>query len=408
MSQENDRQLPDGWQWVKLGDVCEIIGGGTPSKARHDYYNGDILWATVRDMTGNIITETEHKITKEGLNNSSANIISKNNVVIATRVSLGKVCLLKNDTAINQDLKGIVPILSNQLSVQYLYYWLKSISNIIVNNGEGSTVKGINVRFVKNLKIPLPPLSEQKRIAAILNEQMEAVEKARKATEAQLEAAKALPAAYLRAVFESEEANSWERRKLGDVCRVTKLAGFEYTKYVNYNPDGKYIALRAQNVRNTGLDLSNFVKITEDVASYLSRSKLDSGDIVMTFIGANIGEATWIDKNDMFYCAPNIARITPNAELIDCQFLTRLIHSSEFQRQIRDINESTAQQSLSMKNIRDFWVVFPTLSQQKQIASTLTEQMQEVERLKQNLKEQLDTINKLPAVLLRRAFKGEL
>lgn len=61
-----------------------------------------------------------------------------------------------------------------------------------------------------------------------------------------------------------------------------------------------------------------------------------------------------------------------------------------------------------MKNIRDFWVVFPTLSQQKQIASTLTEQMQEVERLKQNLKEQLDTINKLPAVLLRRAFKGEL
>jgi len=127
--------LPDGWQWVKLGDVCEIIGGGTPSKARHDYYNGDILWATVRDMTGNIITETEHKITKEGLNNSSANIISKNNVVIATRVSLGKVCLLKNDTAINQDLKGIVPILSNQLSVQYLYYWLKSISNIIVNNG---------------------------------------------------------------------------------------------------------------------------------------------------------------------------------------------------------------------------------------------------------------------------------
>jgi len=290
--------------------------------------------------------------------------------------------------------------------INFLYYYL---SNRGFNDAiTGTAQPQITRTSLSGIKIPLPPLSEQKRIAAILNEQMEAVEKARKATEAQLEAAKALPAAYLRAVFESEEANSWERRKLGDVCRVTKLAGFEYTKYVNYNPDGKYIALRAQNVRNTGLDLSNFVKITEDVASYLSRSKLDSGDIVMTFIGANIGEATWIDKNDMFYCAPNIARITPNAELIDCQFLTRLIHSSEFQRQIRDINESTAQQSLSMKNIRDFWVVFPTLSQQKQIASTLTEQMQEVERLKQNLKEQLDTINKLPAVLLSRAFKGEL
>ncbi|MFM7716804.1 MAG: restriction endonuclease subunit S, partial [Microcystis sp.] len=146
----------------------------------------------------------------------------------------------------------------------------------------GTAQPQITRTSLSGIKIPLPPLSEQKRIAAILNEQMEAVEKARKATEAQLESAKALPAAYLRSVFESEEANSWERRKLGDVCRVTKLAGFEYTKYVNYNPDGKYIALRAQNVRNTGLDLSNFVKITEDVASYLSRSKLDSGDIVMT------------------------------------------------------------------------------------------------------------------------------
>jgi type I restriction enzyme S subunit len=409
MSQENDRQLPDGWQWVKLGDVCKIVNGSTPSSTIEEYWNGDIIWITPTDLgklSSSLITDAARKITKSGYQSCNTEIVPTNSVIISSRAPIGYIGIANIPLCTNQGCKSLV--VTEKIDTWFLYFWLKLSIPVLKSIGKGTTFQEISKSQLTIFEIPLPPLSEQKRIAAILNEQMEAVEKARKATEAQLEAAKALPAAYLRAVFESEEANSWERRKLGDVCRVTKLAGFEYTKYVNYNPDGKYIALRAQNVRNTGLDLSNFVKITEDVASYLSRSKLDSGDIVMTFIGANIGEATWIDKNDMFYCAPNIARITPNAELIDCQFLTRLIHSSEFQRQIRDINESTAQQSLSMKNIRDFWVVFPTLSQQKQIASTLTEQMQEVERLKQNLKEQLDTINKLPAVLLRRAFNGEL
>lgn len=391
MSQENDRQLPDGWQWVKLGDVCELIMGQSPPSSSYineprglPFFQGKADFGKISPIPRFWCFEPI-KIAEVG------------DILISVRAPVGPTNIVDVQCCIGRGLAAIRP---NQDSERdFIHAALRLYENKLVSLGSGSTFEAIGRKDLETLKIPLPPLSEQKRIAAILNEQMEAVEKARKATEAQLEAAKALPAAYLRAVFESEEANSWERRKLGDVCRVTKLAGFEYTKYVNYNPDGKYIALRAQNVRNTGLDLSNFVKITEDVASYLSRSKLDSGDIVMTFIGANIGEATWIDKNDMFYCAPNIARITPNAELIDCQFLTRLIHSSEFQRQIRDINESTAQQSLSMKNIRDFWVVFPTLSQQKQIASTLTEQMQEVERLKQNLKEQLDTINKLPAVL---------
>jgi type I restriction enzyme S subunit len=99
-----------GWKDKTLGEVCNVIGGGTPSKANSKYYDGDIYWATVRDMKGEVISDTEHKITKEAVKNSSTNIIPKGNVVIATRVGLGKVCLIENDTAINQDLRGVVPI----------------------------------------------------------------------------------------------------------------------------------------------------------------------------------------------------------------------------------------------------------------------------------------------------------
>jgi type I restriction enzyme S subunit len=111
--------MKNGWQTKSLGSVCQVIGGGTPPKNKPEYYSGGIPWATVRDMRSEIITETECKITKEAVKASATNIIPKGNVVIATRVGLGKVCLLGQDTAINQDLRGVVPLDSRVLEVGY-------------------------------------------------------------------------------------------------------------------------------------------------------------------------------------------------------------------------------------------------------------------------------------------------
>ena len=98
-----------GWEEKKLGEVCTLIGGGTPSKSNKTYYTGNVPWATVRDMNSDFLIRTEFKINEKAVKESATHIIPKGNVIIATRVGLGKVCLLKNDTAINQDLKGIIP-----------------------------------------------------------------------------------------------------------------------------------------------------------------------------------------------------------------------------------------------------------------------------------------------------------
>lgn len=152
------------WDEQTLGEVCNVIGGGTPSKSNIKFYNGDICWATVRDMKCEIIKDTEHKITRDAVKNSSTNIIPKGNVIIATRVGLGKVCLIENDTAINQDLRGIVPLNPKLLLVDFLYRWLKSIAHRIVEEGTGATVQGVKLPFIKSLIIYIPPPSEQQRI----------------------------------------------------------------------------------------------------------------------------------------------------------------------------------------------------------------------------------------------------
>jgi type I restriction enzyme S subunit len=159
-----------GWKEKTLGEVCEVIGGGTPSKSNMKFYNGSISWATVRDMRADIIVDTEHKITPDAVKCSSTNIIPTGNVIIATRVGLGKVCLLAHDTAINQDLKGIVPKNVNELSVDFLFRWLKSIANKIIDEGTGATVQGVKLPFIKSLKITLPSLAIQNSLVLNLDE----------------------------------------------------------------------------------------------------------------------------------------------------------------------------------------------------------------------------------------------
>ena len=151
------------FETVALGDVVEIIGGGTPSKSNAKYYQGDIRWATVKDMLQLNIDDTEAHITREAVKDSATNIIPAGNVIIATRVGLGKVSWIRHDTAINQDLKAVIPKDPMLLDKAYLMRILISLAPIMIANGSGATVKGVTLDFVKSLEIPLPPLEVQKK-----------------------------------------------------------------------------------------------------------------------------------------------------------------------------------------------------------------------------------------------------
>lgn len=179
--------LPQHWEWKTLGEICKIVGGGTPSKKIKQYWeNGTIKWATVRDMNVDIIEDTELCITELGLKNSSANIINQDFILISTRVGLGKVCLLKNNLAINQDLKGILPY--KLLKKEYLFFYFKKIKKNLIDNGIGTTVKGVSVDFIKSLQIPIPKdIKEQEQIAMHLDSVFDKIQKLKELYNTQLQ-----------------------------------------------------------------------------------------------------------------------------------------------------------------------------------------------------------------------------
>ncbi|MDO8609498.1 MAG: restriction endonuclease subunit S, partial [bacterium] len=204
---------------VKLKDVVKIIGGGTPSKSEKSFYeNGTIKWATVGDMNTDLIVDTELKITEKAVINSSTNIITSDAIVIATRVGLGKVCYLESETAINQDLKGLLPQ-KNRLSKEYLYYFFKSISKYIIKNGTGATVKGVKLDFINNIDIPLPPLQEQQRIVSKLDLLFEKIDKAITLHQKNIDEANVFMGSVLNDVF-GELEEKYEKKQLHTVIKI--------------------------------------------------------------------------------------------------------------------------------------------------------------------------------------------
>ena len=159
-------------EWHLLGDVCHVIAGGTPSKKNMNYWhNGTIKWlgSTVCQNQKTVDQVTDY-ITEEGLENSSAKLISPNSTLIAlVGATIGKVAYLPFEASINQNIAAVYPKDTHVLHNSYVYYVCTTLYPKFLALTQGSKLAMANLTFVRNLKIPVPPLSEQQRIVDILD-----------------------------------------------------------------------------------------------------------------------------------------------------------------------------------------------------------------------------------------------
>jgi len=163
------RLKSDKWKYVTLSEISlKFINGGTPLTSNPEFWNGEIPWIRSAWITKKYVDSGERKISYDGLKNSSSNIIPKNNVIIATRVSLGNVVINKVDVAINQDLTGII-IDKTKANEEFVYFSLVHDPTKITSLSQGSTIQGITRMQLENILIPLPPLEIQQKIVTILS-----------------------------------------------------------------------------------------------------------------------------------------------------------------------------------------------------------------------------------------------
>jgi len=352
-----------GWEIKTLGDVCNVVGGGTPPKDRAEFYSGDIPWATVRDMRLDVIIETECKITKAAVKNSSTNIIPGDNVVIATRVGLGKVCLLGQDTAINQDLRGIVPIDLTTLSVRYLFWWLKSIADLIVAEGTGATVQGVKLPFVKSLQIPLPPLPEQQRIVGILGEAFDGIATAKTNAEKNLQNARALFESHLQSIF-SQHVKGWKRVRIEEACEsIIDCVNKTATK-VDWPTPFKMI--RTTNVRNGRVNPDTVNFVTEEVYRIWTRRQVPQrGDVILTR-EAPMGEVGMLLSDDNIFLGQRLVSYRANPVKLNNHFLLYALQSGDLQGQIHALASGSTVQHMRVPDSKNLQLPLPSLKEQEE------------------------------------------
>jgi len=207
-----------------------------------------------------------------------------------------------------------------------------------------------------------------------------------------------------------EIPKSWQWCKSDEIFFVTKLAGFEYSEHISLKESGDIPVVRAQNVRPLSIDKTNLLYIDAKTSATLERCALIKKCLLVTFIGAGIGDVATFEETERWHLAPNVAKMEPFEdceELTNVKYLNYYLMSRLGQKEIFKHVKATAQPSLSMGTIRDIDFAIPPLAEQNRIVQKLDELMQYCNELEASIKQSESQNEKILQQVLREALRKE-
>ena len=281
------------------------------------------------------------------------------------------------------------------VDIRYLYYAIKNYNF----KGSGTSIPQLTVPMLKTYNFPLPSLDEQRSIAAVLDKVSGLIAKRREQLDKLDELVKARFVEMFGDLVIGDKICS-NKHKIGEIASVTKLAGFEFTKYIHYTEQGDIIMLRGLNCKKGHLVLDDIKWIDKKTSDLLPRSKLYYGDILMTYAGT-IGDVAMVDEDDKYHLAPNVAKISLNNKS-NCNpvFLLHLfMYSNDY---IMTFASQVAQASINMEKIRNFEYYFPAVELQNQFVSFVSQ----TDKSKLTIQQSLDKLKVLQKALRQQYFGG--
>ena len=409
MNEDDAVSLPKGWEIKKLGDVCDIINGGTPDTNVPKFWNGENLWITPKDM-GRLesiyVDDTFRKITDEGLKNSSAKILPPNSIILSSRAPIGHLAINTKPISTNQGCKGLVP--KKEVDTLFLYYFLSKSVDLLNSLGTGATFKELSGSKLGTVEIPIPPLHEQQRIVSILDEAFAVIEKAKANAEQNLKNAKELFESYLQAVFENK-GEDWEEKKLIDVCELKpqkKEARDKLTEtdLVTFLPmeDLGILNKEIKGVKERQL---------KDVAgsyTYFANNDVLLAKITPCFENGKIGIARNLINGVGFGSSEYIVFRTESS--IESEYLYYFLSRNQIREEGRKyMSGAVGHKRVSKDWIENSLITFPkSLKTQQTIVQKLDALSAETKKLETIYRQKINDLEELKKSILQKAFTGAL
>ena len=396
---EEGRELPDGWRWVQLGEICDANPRRAAIKRDDSSPTSFIPMECVEAISG---TVSDLRVRPYGEIKKGYTFFSERDVLFAKITP----CMQNGKHVIARNLIDGIGFGSTEFHVlrpggnvisEIIWFYLRQPTLLTEATEHFTGTVGqqrLPQDYLTSLKIPLPPLSEQKRIAALLNKQMEAVNKARTAAEARLEAIKALPAALLRRVFPKTDKplpDGWRLVRLGEVCNII----------LGQSPPGS-----TYRVEPEGLPFfqgkADFGKINPIANVWCVKPKkiAQPGDILIS-VRAPVGPTNI--ANIECCIGRGLAAIRSRKDTDRDFILNSLRHFEEI---LVGKGSGSTFQAINRDNLASFKVPLPPFAEQQRIAVALKKQMDAVEKARTVAEAELQTIKILPEAFMRWAFGG--
>ena len=389
------------WKTERIGEVCEVVNGGTPKTGVSEYWDGEHQWITPAEMgkrSTPYVGETSRALTDAGLANSSARLLPPFSVILSSRAPIGHLIINTEPMATNQGCKGLVP--SKALHHKFLYYHLTSIVELLNDLGTGTTFKEISGGKLKEVTVPIPPFPEQQRMVGILDEAFEGIATSKANAEKNLQNARALFESHLQSVF-TKRGEGWVETTLGEAYDV-RDGTHDSPKY---HATG-YPLITSKNLKREGLSFDEVSLISEqDYSKINERSVVHKGDVLFAMIGT-IGNPTLVDVDPNF-AIKNVALFKLSKGQSGA-FLRYYLGSSFVIQKMMNEAKGTTQKFVGLGYLREFPINLPPFKIQIEVVEALDDLYTETQRLESIYQQKLDALDEFKKSLLNQAFMGEL
>lgn len=366
-------RIPPEWDVVKIEEIADVISGGTPSTKNDDNYGTEIAWITPKDLSGyseRYIEKGERGITKTGLENSSAKLLPTNTILFSSRAPIGYVAIAKNELATNQGFKNLV-CKQERAYYSFIYYKMKTLKEALESVAGGSTFKEVSGKIVKEFKIVLPPLEEQKAIANILSSLDEKIELNNQMNKTLEEMAQALfKRWFVDFEFPNQEGEPYKSTggemvvsELGMIPKGWEVKNLEEVLMSIVDNRGKTPPHQETGIpliEGNNIELGKVYTITSDKKQkYVSEEVFNSWfraghpqylDILCATVGT-LPKWCLVGKNDRYCIAQNIIALRVNSNKISPYYLFNYMNTNTFIQSFNGRIVTTAQPSIKVGHL---------------------------------------------------------
>jgi type I restriction enzyme S subunit len=395
-------QLTVDWKIKTLGEIAEVQSCGTPLKSRNEYWFGDIPWYSSGELNETFTKEPKELITPKGLEESNAKLFPKGSLLIGMYdTATLKMSILDRDAAFYQAISGVKT--NENIDLKFILFAVNSRKFEILNQRRGIRQKNLSLAKIKNIALPIPPLPEQKRIVAILDEAFEGIDRAIANTEKNLANSRELFESYLNAIF-TQKGDEWEKKTLQEISiKFTRGKSKHRPRGDKKLYGGKYPLIQTGDISNANHRITSYSQTYNELG--LAQSEIwTQGTVCIAIVGANVAETAILDFDACF--SNSVIGIFVNNEVADSDYVEYLLQS--FKAELKEKGKGTARDNINLGTFANQRFPFPDVKTQKIIACQLEELSFETQRLEAIYRQKIAALNELKQSILQKAFTGEL